>query len=50
MPRASQRAITSAMTAAIAPASRNCHQKLCRNPNVAATRAKNPRPGAGCTA
>ena len=50
MPRASQRAITSAMPAASAPATRNCHQKSARKVNVAATRAKNPRPGAGCTA
>ena len=47
MPRASHRAITSAMTAAIAPASRNCHQTLCRNPSVAEMRPSAPRVGEG---
>ena len=47
MPRASHREITRAITAAIVPASRNCHHKLCRNPSVAETRPRNPRVGEG---
>ena len=42
MPRASQRATTSAIPAASAPASRNCHQKSARNRNVAPMRAAQP--------
>ena len=37
----------SAITAAIAPASMNCHHTLCRNPSVAEIRPRNPRVGDG---
>ena len=39
--------IASAITAAIAPASRNCHHTLCRNPSVADMRPRTPRVGDG---
>ncbi len=47
MPRASHRAITSAITAAMPPASRNCHHTLCRNPKVAEMRPSDPLVGEG---
>ena len=50
IPRASQRATTSAMPAASPPATRNCHQKSVRNRNVSVIRASNPSPGAAWTA
>src|SRR6476469_4511051 len=50
MPRASHRAPISEISPATAPASRNCHHTLCRNPSVAEMRPRGPRRKAGCIA